>query len=1257
MNITAMQRMFWYVGMLVWCSIPSARASGGIATDGTMGIQQTLSGATVTIPQGMGRTVNNNVFHSFTQFNINEGQTVLFTENTSNTVNNVIARVTGGAVSAIEGTLRSTPGGHADFYLINPQGVTFGPNAQIDVPAAFHVSTAHHLTFQDGRVYSATHPSVSILSSAAPASFGFLNSSTANNSLINVNGAHLKLPTGGSVDFVGGTITLENKASLTAPAGGVRLVAVGAGNIEVPLSPDVVPTTHGNLQIDSSTIDTSGNGAGHVLVRSGSLSITNGSLLSANNTGVNDAASDQGVDLRIDTGSFNLNNGKIHANATNAGRAGNIVVTSAGDLSVTSGGSMDTSTTDTGRAGNITITSGGNITVDDKNAGIPGSVTGIYSYSNVDGMGGDAGTVSVTAKGNLSIVNNAGIDTSTIGTGNAGNVTVTVGGTLTIDAQGLGSGIFSAAYQGSGNGGNVLVTSKGDLSILDGGLIYSATADAGKAGRLTIQSGGKLIIDGNDGVSGARSGIFSATEQGSGDAGTLSVITKGDIAILNGGSINSSTAGTGKAGSVTVQSGGQLTINDNGFGLDTGIYSQSTANGTGGDAGPILVTSVGNLSLLHGGSINSSTFSTGRAGNITVTSGGTLNIDGTGSLSHYVQDPNAINTVFDTGIFSDTQVGSNDDAGSHGGAGDVLVNARGTLSLFAGGAISSSTYTTGKAGNVTVNSGDNMRLDGNSTDATGIFATAKLGSSGDAGTVSVTTQGGLSLFNGGQISTSTDALGDAGGVNVVIARALHMEATSCLATLCPVNTSISSTSGEGAAGAAGPVSVVARGGISLLNGGFIDTTTYSSMKAGDVTITSGGRLTIDGINTGIYSDVSLDAAGTGGTVLVTSQGDLSIVNGGMISSSLIGRGSAGNVTVKSGGDLTIDAKGVGMTSYRGTGIFSDATIASDGDAGTVSVTSLGDLSIVNGGIISSATFGTGKAGSVAVISAGDLTIRGQNNPAVPTWISAASMGSASSGQTGDVWITANHWIHLAGGGAITINNEANLPNATDAAQIIPGAIAVTAPDITLQNSTITTTSTGNVGSGRITINPSHVLSLDPSSINTSANIGNGGSITINGTGAGIYLGGSEMITTVNGVNGNGGDIQIKAGALVMNTGLIQANALSGNGGNITLSIDSLIVSNNQLQKGGQRLLDATWNANTDTFGFNVIQAVSATGISGTVDVAAPQINISGLIANLGGPQFGSSLVGSDYCALGAGSSLTRKGHGGLKRKAGNLTTF
>ena len=88
----------------------------------------------------------NNLFHSFGQFNVQTGESATFTG--SSTVENVIGRVTGGQQSLIDGQLRSEMP-QANLYLLNPSGVLFGPNATLDVPGSFHVSTADYLKLGD----------------------------------------------------------------------------------------------------------------------------------------------------------------------------------------------------------------------------------------------------------------------------------------------------------------------------------------------------------------------------------------------------------------------------------------------------------------------------------------------------------------------------------------------------------------------------------------------------------------------------------------------------------------------------------------------------------------------------------------------------------------------------------------------------------------------------------------------------------------------------------------------------------------------------------------------------------------------------------------------------------------------------------------------------------------------------------------------------------------------------------------------------
>jgi filamentous hemagglutinin family protein len=157
----------------------------GIATDGSVGALQNLTGTAIAIPQELGKTVGNNLFHSFSDFNINTGQTVTFKG--SDSLQNVISRVSGNNPSVIDGVLKSDIK-NADFYFINPHGITFNANAQVDVPAAFHVSTADKMEFgKNGGVFYVDMSRDSQLSSEPPSAFGFLGTSQVNNGVIDFN--------------------------------------------------------------------------------------------------------------------------------------------------------------------------------------------------------------------------------------------------------------------------------------------------------------------------------------------------------------------------------------------------------------------------------------------------------------------------------------------------------------------------------------------------------------------------------------------------------------------------------------------------------------------------------------------------------------------------------------------------------------------------------------------------------------------------------------------------------------------------------------------------------------------------------------------------------------------------------------------------------------------------------------------------------------------------------------------------------------
>src|SRR3954465_3971753 len=161
--------------LLVVLAAPGS-AKSQVVTDGSVGPRVSLRGGQIEIGAALGSRRGDNLFHSFEKFGVATGQTATFTG--PETIRNVISRVTGGETSLIDGTLSSKVG-QADLYFLNPAGVVFGPNAHLDAPAAFHVSTADELRFADGAKFSTTTPATSGLSVAAPEAFGFLGPTPA----------------------------------------------------------------------------------------------------------------------------------------------------------------------------------------------------------------------------------------------------------------------------------------------------------------------------------------------------------------------------------------------------------------------------------------------------------------------------------------------------------------------------------------------------------------------------------------------------------------------------------------------------------------------------------------------------------------------------------------------------------------------------------------------------------------------------------------------------------------------------------------------------------------------------------------------------------------------------------------------------------------------------------------------------------------------------------------------------------------------
>ncbi|MBT9316907.1 CHAT domain-containing protein [Leptothoe spongobia] len=183
------------------------------ALDGT-GTQVNQQGNQIDITAGT--AVDQNLFHSFDQFELDAGQWATFFSSAD--IQNILARVVGGDLAVINGALGIT-GSEANLYLINPAGIIFGQNAILNLPASLMATSADGIGF-GGSWFNALADNDYALLTGEPDALLFSNEQSG--PLINT--ANLAVNPGETLALVGGSVV--STGSLSADNGQVVVQSV-----------------------------------------------------------------------------------------------------------------------------------------------------------------------------------------------------------------------------------------------------------------------------------------------------------------------------------------------------------------------------------------------------------------------------------------------------------------------------------------------------------------------------------------------------------------------------------------------------------------------------------------------------------------------------------------------------------------------------------------------------------------------------------------------------------------------------------------------------------------------------------------------------------------------------------------------------------------------------------------------------------------------------------------------------------------------
>ena len=556
-----------------------------------------------------------NLFHSFEQFNVKEGGRAIFINPPD--IKNIISRVTGGNPSKIFGSLGVL--GSANLFLINPSGIIFGPNAQLNIGGSFVATTANAIGFGEQGLFSASVPNSPPLLTVNPSALLF---NQIAKSITNQSTTGLQLPANQSLLLIGGDVNLEG-GKLSVLNGRVELGGLaGEGTVGLNIDdknlrlsfPDNVARADISLT-KGATVETSFErgvgsqlGTGDIQLQGRRVTIADGSRIVANNTGA-----EPGGTLTVRASELVEILGASRLLAETYGvETGGILTIETGKLIIRDGSEIAAGTFNSGQGGTVTVKASDSVELSGTSADGANFSRIITQTDNI----GNAGSVSIET-GQLIVQGGAQVSTASAKTssGQGGLLFVKASdsvqliGTSTSADNPIPSGLF-ALGEGSGKPGDLTIETR--LFIARDGARASASnlGSAQSGGTLSVTASESVQLIGTSANGQDRSGLLVGST-GTGSAGELTIKTE-KLQVLDGGFVSARTEREGRGGSVMVNASNSIELN--GTSADGQMPSLLTTQTTGvGDAGNLTIET-GQLTIKNGAQITSSSTGLGRAG-------------------------------------------------------------------------------------------------------------------------------------------------------------------------------------------------------------------------------------------------------------------------------------------------------------------------------------------------------------------------------------------------------------------------------------------------------------------------------------------------------------------------------------------------------------------------------------------------------------------------------------------------------------------